>query len=140
MGRKSIVIKRPVHEVFARVTDLERAREWAPQMGKIRVDGPLREGATLMEERRMFGRTVNAKWVITRFEPDRVMGLDMKLGPMWGRFTYEFAPASTGTQLTQSTDMGFSGPLKVFSGIIAAEAQKEEDAELDRIKEILERG
>ena len=66
MGQKSIVIDRPVHDVFARVTDLERAREWAPQMGKMRLDGPIREGATMIEERRMFGRTMNATWSITR--------------------------------------------------------------------------
>lgn len=139
MGTKSITINRPVHDVFARVTDLEHAREWAPQMGKMHLDGPLREGATMLEERRFLGRPVSATWRITRFEPDRAMGLNLKFGPVWGRFSYEFAPAGTGTTVTQSTEMGLSGPLRVFSPLIAGEAQKEEDAELERLKEIIER-
>ena len=139
MGQKSIVIDRPVHDVFSRVTDLERAQEWAPQMGKMHLDGPLREGATMIEERRMFGRKMNAKWSITRFEPDRAMGLSLRLGPIRGRFTYEFESSGAGTLLTQSTDMGFAGPLGIFSPLIASEAQREEDAELVRLKELLER-
>ncbi len=46
MGITSIVIDRPVSKVFARVSDLDRAREWAPQMGRIHLEGPIREGAT----------------------------------------------------------------------------------------------
>ena len=139
MGQKSITIDRPVHDVFARVTDLERAREWAPQMGKMQMDGPLREGATMLEQRSFLGRPVNATWRITRFEPDRAMGLSLTFGPVWGRFLYEFASAGPGTRLTQSTEMGLSGMLRIFSGLIASEAQKEEDAELVRLKEIIER-
>lgn len=96
MGQKSITIERPVHEVFARVTDLEHAREWAPQMGKMQIDGPMREGATMLEERHFLGRPVNATWRITRFDPDRAMGLSLKFGPVWGRFLYEFASAVRG--------------------------------------------
>ena len=67
------------------------------------------------------------------------MGLSLRFGPIRGRFTYEFEPSGAGTLLTQSTDMGFAGALRIFSPLIAAEAQREEDAELGRLKELLER-
>ena len=38
------------------------------------------------------------------------------------------------------TDIGFAGPLDILSPLVAGEAQKEEDAELVRLKEVLERG
>jgi uncharacterized protein YndB with AHSA1/START domain len=139
MARTSIVIDRPVHDVFARVTDLERAREWAPQMGTMKLDGPLREGMTMLEERRFLGRTVNATWEITRLDPDRVLALGLRFGPLRGRFSYEFEPQGSGTRVTQSTDIGFAGPLRIFSPLIAGEAQREEDAELVRLKALLER-
>ena len=103
MAQKSIVIDRSVHDVFARVTDFARANEWAPQMGKMQIDGPIREGTKMLEERRMLGRKVSAQWLITRFEPDRAMGLSLKFGPLRGRFTYEFEAAGSGTLVTQST-------------------------------------
>jgi uncharacterized protein YndB with AHSA1/START domain len=140
MGITSIVIDRPVPKVFARVTDLDRAREWAPQMGRIHVEGPIREGATFLEERKVLGRTFTAKWAVTRYEPDRVLGLSLSFGPLRGRFAYVFEPAGSGTQLTQMTDIGFAGPLDILSPLVAGEAQKEEDAELVRLKELLERG
>jgi hypothetical protein len=139
MGKTSIVIGRPAAVVFARITDLERAREFAPQMGKFHVDGPLRVGMTMREERRLLGRTMNATWTITRLEADRALGLRMRFGPLRGEFEYLLEPAATGTRLTQTTDVGFSGPLSVLSPLVAGEAQKEEDTELVRLKEILER-
>jgi hypothetical protein len=74
MGEKSIVIDRPVQTVFARVTDLEHARDWAPQMGSLHLEGGVRQGAVFYEDRKLLGRSTKAKWVITRFEPDRVFG------------------------------------------------------------------
>ncbi len=139
MGTTSIIINRPASAVFARLTDLERAPEWAPQMGKFYIDGPLREGSTMREDRRLFGRTFNAMWTITRFEADTAFGLRLRFGPLRGAFGYLLEPTPTGTRLTQTTEIGFSGPLSLLSPLIAGEAQKEEDTELVRLKEILER-
>ena len=40
--------------------------------------------------------------------------------------------------MTQSTEMGLAGLLRIFSPLIAGEAQKEEDAELVRLKDLIE--
>ena len=62
------------------------------------------------------------------------------LGRLRGRFAYIFELADSGIQLTQMTEIGFAGPLDILSPLVAGEAQKEEDAELVRLKEVLERG
>jgi hypothetical protein len=139
MGQKSIVIDRPVHAVFARVTDLERAGDWAPQMGSIHFDGGMREGAVFYEDRKILGRPAKAKWTITRYEPDRVFGVSLNFGPLRGRFAYLFDAVGSQTRLTQTTDIGLAGVLGIFSPLLAREVQKEEDTELVRLKEILER-
>jgi len=139
MGVTQIQIQRPVHEVFARVTDLERAREWAPQMGAMHLEGPLREGAVISEERRILGRRATAKWTVTRYEPDRALGLLRNFGPMRGRVAYVFEQSGSGTELTQFTELGLDGPLAILSPLVAREGRKEEDAELGRLKTLLER-
>ena len=139
MGKKSIVIDRPAHAVFARLTDFKRAKEWAPQLGTFKMEAPLREGLEIREERRMLGRKMHAAWTVTRFEPDRAMGLRLRFGPIRGDFEYVLEPAGAATKLTQSTDVRLAGPLAIFTPLLAAEAQKEEDAELPRLKEIIER-
>jgi hypothetical protein len=71
---------------------------------------------------------------------DRVLGLSLSFGPLRGRFAYVFEPAGSGTQLTRMTDIGFAGPLDILSPLVAGESQREEDVELVRLKELLERG
>lgn len=65
MGKTSIVIDRPARVVFARLTDLQRVPEWAPQMGRFSMEGPLREGATSREERRLL-ELVRLKEIVER--------------------------------------------------------------------------
>lgn len=139
MGKTTIVIDRTPRAVWARLTDFQRAKEWAPQMGVFHIDGPLREGLVMREERRLLGRNASASWTLTRFERERAMALRLRFGPLRGEFEYVLEPAGTGTKLTQTTDVGLAGPLAILNGLMAAEAQKEEDTELVRLKEIVER-
>jgi uncharacterized protein YndB with AHSA1/START domain len=139
--RPSVVVDRPVAEVFAFVTDLDKAPQWAPQMGRlVERSGPLAEGMSFGEERRFAGRRSLARWTVTRFVPQRVFGLAMRWGPMRGDFAYNFESLGEGsTRITQDIDFRLAGPLAPLSGIITSEAIKEESRELMRLKELLER-
>jgi hypothetical protein len=99
----------------------------------------MREGATFLEDRKLLGRTFKAKWTVTRYEPDRALGLSLSFGPVRGRFAYVLEQAGSGTELTQLTQIELAGPLGILSPVLAREAQKEEDTELTRLKELLER-
>lgn len=137
----SIVIERPTSEVFALLTDLDRAAEWAPQMGKIDVRGRITAGLKFKEERRSLGRSGVARWEVHRFTPDREVGFKMKYGPMRGEFVYRFEPLSPSTtRVAQDVSFRLWGPLAVFSGMLTGEARKEEARELERLKSLLESG
>jgi hypothetical protein len=135
------VIDRPVGEVFAFLTDLDKAPQWAPQMGKlVERSGPVAEGMSFGEERRFAGRPSLARWTITRLVPLRVFGLAMRWGPLTGSFAYHFeSVGESSTRITQDIDFHLGGPLAPLSGMVTSEATKEEARELVRLKELLER-
>ena len=63
----------------------------------------------------------------------------LDLPTMRGRFAYVFEQSGSGTELTQFTELGLDGPLAILSPLVAREGRKEEDAELGRLKTLLER-
>ena len=135
----AVVIERPVADVFAFISDLDHAPEWAPQMGPVDRTGPLAPGVTFREQRRFLGRSGTAHWAVYRFIAQREMGLTLRFGPMRGEFVYHFEPVTpTTTRVSQDIDLRFVGPLALLSGILAAEARREEGRELVRLKSLLE--
>jgi hypothetical protein len=138
-GISSIVIERPVRDVFSFMSEPRNWRQFAPEMGEVVMEGPLREGTTFREKRKFLGRPSWADWTVTRFEPGRALAARFRWGPLRGDFAYLFDAAGPGTELTQLTDVRLTGPLAPLSPIVAAETQKAEDAELGRLKAILER-
>lgn len=137
----SIDIARPVHEVFEFTTDLERMARIAPQMGKMVLDGPMREGARMLEARRVLGRPAHAEWIVARYEPDRAVAYRMRFGPLRGEFAYLVEPLGpSSTRVVQEMDVGLWGPLAVFDGMLAREVRGEEARELARMKTLLESG
>lgn len=135
----SVVIERPVSDVFRLLSDLDRAPEWAPQMGPVDVRGRMTPGLTFHERRRILGRPATAGWTVHRFVEDREIGLTLRFGPMRGEFVYRFEPLGpSSTRVSQDVDVRLAGPLGLLSGMLNAEARKEEGHELVRLKALLE--
>ena len=138
--RPTIVVDRPIEQVFDFISDLDKAPQWAPQMGPIvERSGPVSEGMSFGEVRRFLGRRSVARWTFARVERPRLMELRMRWGPLSGWFAYHFEPAGpSATRITQDLRFRLGGPLAPLSRMITSEATKEETRELVRLKALLE--
>lgn len=137
--RPTIVIERPVPEIFAFMRDIDNAPQFAPQMGEVDAHGPLNEGETFSERRSMLGFRGSARWTVTSLVPDRTLGYRMRYGPMTGDFVYHYEPVGpSSTRITQDVEFSLAGPLAIFAGMLTGEARKEEARELVRLKALLE--
>ena len=67
----SVIIQRPMEEVFAFVTDLRNETRWQPEIKSVTLDGAVAAGATFREERVSFGRRFVWRFRITRCEAPR---------------------------------------------------------------------
>ncbi len=100
---KSIVIDRPVEEVFAYVVDLNRAAEWTVGVIEARQtsDGPLGVGATYIYISKLAGQKVETAGEVTEFEPNRKYAWKATSGPFPIRGGFLFDAVEDGTRVTQ---------------------------------------
>ena len=79
----SIVINRPVEEVYDFVTDVEKASQWRSGVveSKKISDEPA-VGATASEVMQFLGRRMETTYEITEYEPNRKFGFKVISGPV----------------------------------------------------------
>lgn len=95
-------VARPVQEVFAYVTDLERLSQWQPNLVSVtkETEGPMGRGTRLREVRRgPFGRNVEAIVEVSAYEPNRRFDLRIVSGPLPIDGSHEFGETDGGTRI-----------------------------------------
>jgi uncharacterized protein YndB with AHSA1/START domain len=136
---ESIIIQRPVEEVFAFVADQRNAPGWQSGLLEVRRtdDGPLGVGATHAVVRKFMGRRMEVNNEYVTYEPNAQVTFKSTAGPMPFEFSYLTESTPSGTKLTgkmqiQAGFMGFAKPL------IRASMKREMRAGFGELKDLLE--
>ena len=137
----SVIIRRPVEEVFAYVSDLTHSAEWQAGLLEVRklTDGPVGLGTRYAFVRRFMGRKVEAANEFVAYEPNRKVQFRIASGPMPGQGTYLFEATPDGTKLTSTVELEPGGLSRLAAPLIAASLRREIAAGLPVLKELLER-
>ena len=92
------VIARPVDEVFAVLTDLERMPLWVPGMTEASVtsDGPLEAGSALLYRGTFLGRGLEMPFVCTGLTENKHFGTRTTGGPFYLETDAVLEPAAGG--------------------------------------------
>lgn len=101
----SVVIRRPLEEVFAFVTDLRNETRWQPEIVSVTIDGPLREGAIFHERRVTFGRRYSWCFRITRLRVPHVIEIETITGTAPYRGARTFEAVDGGTRVTERGEL-----------------------------------
>ncbi|MFC6357196.1 SRPBCC family protein [Luethyella okanaganae] len=136
---RTIVIDRPVSDVFAFFADAENDPRWRRGVLEIERNGPLGVGASYRQRvSGPGGRAIVADFEVTAYEPETRVAILTTAGPVRPTAVYEFRATEVGTEVVFTLDAQLSGVKKlVMSGMV----QKTMDAELaalDGAKRILE--
>lgn len=136
----SIVINRPIGEVFAYVSDLTNAPEW--QTGLLEVRKMTTEqqgiGTRYTFVRKFLGRRLEASNVFTAYEPNALVSFSTTSGPMSVLASYLFKREPAGTRVTCSMEMNPQGFSRLAEPLIAASIRREMSAEFGYLKDLLE--
>jgi hypothetical protein len=125
--------------VFAFLADKSNDRRWRAGVLDIRLRSGSGRGAVYEQGvKGPFGRRVPADFEITAFEPDRLIGFRAIAGPVRPQGSYELEPSERGTRLTFSLSCELSGAKKLMTPMVA-KTMRPEVAQLDRLREVLER-
>jgi carbon monoxide dehydrogenase subunit G len=134
-------VARPVQDVFAYVTDLDRLREWQPNVVSVtkETEGPLRQGTRLREVRRgPFGRKVAAIVEVSAYEQNRRFDLKIVSGPLPIDGSHEFHETDAGTRIDFAAQGQPGGPLRVAEPLLARVLKRQFSSYYDRLTAVLE--
>jgi uncharacterized protein YndB with AHSA1/START domain len=136
-------VARPVHEVFAYVTDLERLEEWQPNVVSVtkETDGPMGEGTRLREVRRgPFGRNIEAIVEISAYEPNRRFDLRIVSGPLPIDGSHEFHETDGGTRIDFVAQGQPTGLTRLLEPFLRGAMKRQFGSYYERLKDVLESG
>jgi len=140
--KTSVVINRPIEEVFKFADDPNNDAQW--QSGNIESmqtsEGPMGVGTTTQTVTQFLGKRLELTFEITEHEPNRRVGFKSTSGPipMTGTTTYEEAEGGTKVTLELEGDVG--GVFKLAEPIVARTAQRQFEGNYLTLKDVLEAG
>jgi uncharacterized membrane protein len=136
----SIEIRRPVEVVFAFVSDKRNSPQWQGSIKEAQVtpDGPPTVGAQVREVVSFLGVKMETIGEITALEPNRSFSMKATGGPTSAEETWRFEATGEGTRLSGTLQGETGGLFKVAGPILAGQLKKQMEADLQRLKALLE--
>ncbi len=136
----SILINRPVGEVFALVSEAENSPRWASQSVAYRKTstGPPGVGATYRIVNRVFGRPVESHIVITEYEPNRKYTIESTSGPFRfiARHIFEAVEGGTRIHLTSQAQVG--GLFRLVAPLVINLTRRQVTSNYRNLKHLME--
>jgi uncharacterized protein YndB with AHSA1/START domain len=137
----SVTIARPPDEVWPYLSERDKQALWSDVPMTPVSPGPLGPGAQM---RLSFGNgplRTSLTLELSAWEPPRRMGFrTVSRGGVQWVGEYRLAPAEGGTTVSQTGTLTFTGLWRLAEPIVGAEIRRNEIAELEMLKAVVERG
>ncbi len=136
----SVVINRPVDEVFEFVSNIENLPQWAGPVleAKQTSDGPVGVGATQTQVAQFLGRKIETSHEVTEYEPNKKLSTKTTSGPLPMEVSYILEPAAGGTKVTLGGDIDAGGFFKLAEPIVGRMLNRQTASDAANLKELLE--
>ncbi|QFT91004.1 Polyketide cyclase / dehydrase and lipid transport [Bacillus sp. THAF10] len=138
----SIVIARPVEEVFSFASNLENATKVMENVVAIEklTEGPIQVGSQFKETREIRGRKASYVMEFTEFESNKRYSVKSESNGLTVVYHYDFKPTvEGGTKINFHGDIHTSGFMMKLTKPIIRRILKKEDADhLPQLKRLLE--
>lgn len=136
----SIVINRPLEEVFAYLTDVANWPQWNQAVRNVvqTPPGPMGHGTTLRGVSEVMGRVMQYSGEILEYDPNKKVVQKMRVGPADIQASWLFEPVEGGTRLTMRSEADTSGASRIAGSLIDRVVKKQIEENLARLKASLE--
>ena len=137
-----VVIARPRLEVATYASDPDNATAWYRNIASVQweTEPPLAVGSRLRFSARFLGRALNYTYEVREHEPGRRFVMATAQGPFPMQTTYTWDDAEGGATRMGLRNTGEpSGFAAVTAPVMAAAMRRANQADLRRLKQILER-
>lgn len=136
----SILIDRPVDDVFAFVTDVDNVRRWDPKVisAEITSEETMKEGAVVRESRRVWWGTIEATYRVIEYEPTSKFCLEGEAGGVRATSCLQLSGTGSATEMTFVGEYQ-GGPLfQLFRHVSQPFVQRNVTTTMRAIKQLLE--
>jgi len=136
----SVVIDRPVEEVFAFATGIESIPLWAGPVteAKQTSEGPLGVGATSTRVTHLLGRRFESDYVVTEYQPNSRYAAETTSGPIPIVETFSFEAGEGGTSVTVAMEGDPAGFFKLAEPILTRIVKRQMENDVRTLKDLLE--
>ena len=136
----SVVINRPVKDVFAYVANFENMTNWDSELIEVKKisEGPTGVGTKFSGPTKILGRRIDSTLAVIAFEPNKKLSANLVSGPIEATIKWNFEPTEGGTKVTWAAQANIGGFFKVVEPIVKRIMQKQYDARYDTLKALLE--
>jgi uncharacterized protein YndB with AHSA1/START domain len=134
-AKNSVIIRRPVSEVFAFVADGENASKWrSGVLDARRVSGSGVGAIYRQGVRGPGGRRIAADYEVTAYEPNRRLAFKTIAGPVRPNGEFSFEETDDGTKVSLSLDAELTGIKKLLLGGAVQKSMETEVKALENIE------
>ncbi|HEX9038527.1 MAG TPA: SRPBCC family protein [Ktedonobacterales bacterium] len=136
----SIVINRPVEEVFAFVGNPENYPKWFSGSREVKITsaGPIGVGTTFRTVISLLGRRIEGDIEFTEYEPNRSFTEKTTSGPFPVESRVTFERVEGGTRITDTQLAEPGGFFKLAEPLLARLIKRQIEADLANLKDLLE--
>lgn len=136
----SVIINRPVEEVFAFVADQTNAPQWQDGLLEVRrvTDGPIGVGTKHTVVRKFLGRRMELTNEYIRYEPNRQVTFKGDTGPARFEVSYLTEATAVGTKVTCQMQMEQGGLFGLAEPFMARSLKRDFAANFRDLKALLE--
>jgi hypothetical protein len=139
---RSIVIMRPVPEVFAYISDFNQASVWRTDVSQSRQEPPppLVQGARLIETASVLGRTKVTECVVDEVEPGRRFTFRSISGQVQVSGEFQTESVALGTTVTYTLNVILRGAWRWFAPVLRLAGTRSMEGSLRTLCRLLEAG
>jgi carbon monoxide dehydrogenase subunit G len=141
-GAISIVIRRPVADVFAYMNDVSREHEWQPALlhAKQEPAGPTAVGSRRSYRSEFMGRRAENTYVVRVWEPNRHVVVESTPdSTLDATSDVRWEAVDGGTKVTMSVEGAPKGAMRLIPRkLLESTMEKETKEALGRLKQVLE--
>ena len=136
----TVVIDRPIEEVFAFMAEVENLPRWAEKTVEARQtsEGPVSAGTTCTVLNKAMGREMQHDFVVTEYEPYTRYAAKSTSGPFPMHMRYSLEPSDGGTMVHTVSEADLGGVARIAAPVLTGMARKQIAADHRRLKAMLE--
>jgi uncharacterized membrane protein len=138
--RNSIVINRPVKDVFSYMTDAENLPNWMSELvaAEQTSEGPVGVGTKINAVANVLGRRIENTQEVFKYRPNIKFAIKSASGPGENEDEFIFEPVEGGTKVTRVTKADIGGFFRIAEPLVTRMLNRQFQTNFANLKDMLE--